>query len=64
MTGPFNSVIGLKKEIAIQRFLTQIPLHYEPATEDVRLNGVLLEIDSVTGKSLSIQRIEIFENRK
>ena len=64
MTGPFDSVIGLKKEIAIQRFLTQLPLHYDAAQNDVRLNGVLLEIDSQTGKSLSIRRLEVLENRK
>ena len=61
MTGPFDSVIGLKKEIAIQRFLTQLPLHYNAALNDVRLNGVILEIDSHSGKSLSIQRVEIKE---
>ena len=58
MTGPFDSVIGMKKEIAIERFLTQVPHHYEAATEDVRLNGVILEIDPQTGKALSIERIE------
>jgi metallophosphoesterase (TIGR00282 family) len=61
MTGPFDSVIGMKKEIALERFLTQVPHHYEPAIDDVRLNGVLLEIDTQTGNALSIERIELRE---
>jgi metallophosphoesterase (TIGR00282 family) len=45
MTGPHDSVIGVKKEIILRRFLTQLPQRSEPADGDVRLEGVLLELD-------------------
>ena len=57
MTGPYDSVIGLKKEIAIKRFLLQTPHKYEMATHDVRLSGVFLRVDAETGKA---QKIENF----
>ena len=43
MTGPHDSVIGSEDEGAIRRFLTGMPVRLEPATGDVRLEGVLLE---------------------
>ncbi|MBD3290258.1 TIGR00282 family metallophosphoesterase [candidate division KSB1 bacterium] len=57
MTGPYDSVIGLKKEIAIKRFVNQTPSFYQVADNDVRFCGVLLKIEKNTGKTLHIQRI-------
>ena len=57
MTGPFMSVIGVMKEDVIHRFLTQIPVKFESASQDVRLNGTLVDVDSLTGKARSIQRV-------
>ena len=37
MTGPYDSVIGVQKELILQRFLTNMPGRFEPATDDVRL---------------------------
>jgi metallophosphoesterase (TIGR00282 family) len=59
MTGPFDSVIGVKKEAIIERFLTQIPNKFDTAKGDVRLQAVLLDIDSPTGKANSIERISV-----
>lgn len=58
MTGPFFSVIGVVKEGAINRFLTQMPERFEPASQDVRLNGVVIDVDGATGKARSILRIQ------
>jgi metallophosphoesterase (TIGR00282 family) len=58
MTGPFHSVIGVLKEAAIKRFLTQMPERFEHASQDVRLNGVVVDVDSKTGKARSILRIQ------
>lgn len=55
MTGPYDSVIGLKKEIAIRRFLHQTPYKYEMASHDVRLSGVYLQADPETGKALKFE---------
>lgn len=58
MTGPVNSVIGMKKEIAILGFLTQLPNRFEVATGEVELQGVILEVDETTGRALEIRRIK------
>ena len=57
MTGPFNSVIGMKKEVAIKRFLYQIPTRYQPADSDLRFSGVIITINSKTGKAEKIKRL-------
>jgi hypothetical protein len=59
MTGPFDSVIGVKKDVVIKRFLTGVPNRFETAKGDVRLQAVLLDIDSATGKANSIERISV-----
>ena len=59
MTGPFDSVIGIKKDTIIERFLTQIPNRFDVAKNDIRLQGVLMDIDAQSGKSNSIERISI-----
>jgi metallophosphoesterase (TIGR00282 family) len=59
MTGPMDSVIGIRKEIALERLLTQIPWKFDVAKEEVELQGVVIDVDSETGKSKSIQRIRV-----
>jgi metallophosphoesterase (TIGR00282 family) len=55
MTGPYDSVIGLKKEIAIRRFMHQTPYKYEIASFDARLSGVYVQADAETGKALKFE---------
>ena len=43
MTGPHDSVIGVKAELAIQRMKTGMPVRFHPAEGDVRIEGVLVE---------------------
>jgi len=57
MTGSFDSVIGIGKEEAIRKFLTQLPAKFEIPKKDLRLNGVVVAVDETTGKALSIERI-------
>jgi len=61
MTGPFDSVIGVRKEQAIERFRTSRPIPYETADGDVRLAAVRLELDPASGRATSIERIELSE---
>jgi hypothetical protein len=61
MTGPYDSVIGMKTDAAINRFLYQTPQKYQTATDNVHLCGVFLKIDSETGKTQEIERIFIPE---
>ena len=57
MTGPYDSVIGMKKENALKRFIYATPSRYEAADSDAKLAAVVLSIDKETGKSVSIERI-------
>jgi len=59
MTGPIHSVIGIKKEIAIEKFLTGMPRRFEVASGPAVLSAVLLELDGAVGKAISIQRFRI-----
>jgi 2',3'-cyclic-nucleotide 2'-phosphodiesterase len=58
MTGPHDSVIGVKAELAIQRMRTGIPVRFETAEGDVRIEGVLVECDS-DGRATSIQPVRV-----
>lgn len=59
MTGPFNSIIGIKKEDILKRFLTQVPNRFEVAKDDIRLQGVLIDSDEKSGRAHNIERITI-----
>jgi metallophosphoesterase (TIGR00282 family) len=62
MTGPHESIIGRKIDCVVHTTKTFEPTPFEVATEDVRLNGTIVEVDPVTGKSLGIWRLCLFEN--
>jgi metallophosphoesterase (TIGR00282 family) len=57
MTGPYESVIGVKKELVVGRFLNNMPVRFEPATGDVRLCAVVVDCDETTGHARKIQRL-------
>lgn len=57
MTGPFDSVIGMKREAAIKRFMYQTPVRYKPATENLKFCSVLITADRSTGRATGIERI-------
>ncbi len=54
MTGPEISVLGVKKEIAIEMFKTQLPVKFEDGDGDYFLNGVVVEFDEKLGKCTKI----------
>ena len=59
MTGPYDSVIGVKKEQIVARFLNNMPARFEAATGDVRLCAVVVDCDEVTGRARAIERVMI-----
>lgn len=61
MTGPYDSVIGMKKDAAINRFLFATPQKYQTATDNLHLCGIFLKVDTETGKTLEIERFIIPE---
>ncbi|OGW74826.1 MAG: metallophosphoesterase [Omnitrophica bacterium RBG_13_46_9] len=58
MTGPFDSVIGRKKEQILTRFITQMPTRFQMAEDDIWLNAVLIDFDEKIGSANSIRRIQ------
>ncbi|BCS56040.1 TIGR00282 family metallophosphoesterase [Geobacter sp. SVR] len=59
MTGSFDSVIGIGKEEAIHKFLTQLPVKFEIPKKDIRINGVVVSVDEESGRALGIERIAV-----
>ncbi|HBP88085.1 MAG: TIGR00282 family metallophosphoesterase [Nitrospira sp.] len=61
MTGPVQSVIGMKPNLVIQKFLTQLPRRFEVATGPSVLSAAVLNINHATGKTAHITRLRVFE---
>lgn len=57
MTGPYDSVIGMKKEGSIKRFIYATPQKYEVASGDLRFSGIYCEISPETGKCITLEKI-------
>mgnify|MGYP003336244263 CR=1 FL=1 len=61
MTGPLHSVIGVKKELAIEKFLTGMPRRFEVASGPSVFCAALIELDARLGKAVSIERIRLID---
>ena len=59
MCGPYDSVLGRRKDRVVKYMSTNMPQSFDVATGDVRLCGAIAEIDADTGKAVSMERIEI-----
>ena len=57
MTGPKDSVLGVKKEVIIEKFLTQLPQSHKVASGDSIFNAIIIEINKKTKKTTNIKRI-------
>ena len=58
MTGPHRSIIGVKVEQSLGRFLTGRPARFEAATGDVRFHGAVVDVDEESGRARTITRIQ------
>jgi metallophosphoesterase (TIGR00282 family) len=59
MTGPHESVIGMDRGAMVKRFLDSMPTKFEVAIADVRINGILADVDESTGRTRSIVRVRV-----
>lgn len=59
MTGPYDSVIGVKKELIVTKFLNNMPTRFEAATGDVRLSAIVVDCDETTGRAREIKRVMV-----
>ena len=61
MSGPYDSVIGVEKELVLNRFLTGMPGKFEAATGNPKMCAALISCDPSTGKAYKIQRLMLGE---
>jgi metallophosphoesterase (TIGR00282 family) len=59
MTGPYDGIIGIKREQVLDRFLRGMPQRFEVASGDVRLCGAVIEIDETTYRATRIARVMV-----
>jgi maltooligosyltrehalose synthase len=59
MCGPYDSVLGRRKDRVLKYMTTNMPVPFDVATGDVRMCGLLAEVDPETGRALSVERIEV-----
>jgi len=62
MCGPHASVLGREIAPVVRRFLTQLPQKLEVATADVKLCGVIVEVEELTGRARTVERVRISVN--
>jgi metallophosphoesterase (TIGR00282 family) len=63
MVGSLDSVIGMRREQAVEKFLTALPQRFEPAKDGLFLSAAVVEADPITGRALSITREILREDR-
>lgn len=64
MTGPYDAILGMKREQVLQKFLTQMPTRFEVPKEGRQiLSGCYIEIDDLTGKAKKIEPIMVNDDR-
>ncbi|MBE3587144.1 MAG: TIGR00282 family metallophosphoesterase [Thermoanaerobacteraceae bacterium] len=61
MTGPRDSVIGVKKEMVLDKFLTHLPRRFEVAPGPYQFNAVLIDVNEETGQAREVRRIQNYE---
>lgn len=61
MTGPYDSVIGMKTDIILRRFLEKIPIRMEVAEGRGIIQGVIFDIDRETGRCLRVERLRLID---
>ena len=59
MTGPVNSILGVKSELVIQKMRSKMPVRFDFADGDCHMCGAIFNIDESTGKTVSVERVRI-----
>ena len=57
MTGGYESILGVKEECILQKFLSKMPVRFEQAEGECQFNAVIIEFDNNSYKVISIERI-------
>ena len=59
MTGPHDSVLGIQSDLVLKNFTTMLPSRFQVASSNIKMCGVIIQIDEQTGKSTSINRFQL-----
>jgi len=59
MTGPHDGVIGMVTDLVLERFLTGMPVRFQPSEGQIRLHGLLVDIDENSGQAINVERLRI-----
>lgn len=57
MTGPYDSVLGRRKDRVVRTLISSVPSPFDVATEDPRLCGIIARVDSATGRAAHVERV-------
>ncbi|OYD09948.1 TIGR00282 family metallophosphoesterase [Paludifilum halophilum] len=63
MTGPYDGVLGMDRDLVVKKFLTQLPVRFEVSQGRTQLNGVVIDIQPSTGKAKRIERVRIDDDQ-
>ena len=58
MTGPYESVLGVKPELAVKKFKEKLPVRFETADAPCKLDCIKFTVDERTGKTVNVKRME------
>lgn len=59
MTGPHDGVIGMRTEIVLERYLRGLSAKFEPCEGEIKMNGLIVDIDETTGRALRVERLSL-----
>jgi metallophosphoesterase (TIGR00282 family) len=59
MVGPHDGVIGMQTEIVLERFLRGISTKFEPCDGEIKLNGIIVDVDEETGRATRVERLSL-----
>src|SRR6266511_1406419 len=59
MVGPHDGVIGMQTEIVLERFLRGLSTKFEPCDGEIKLNGLMVDVDEETGKATRVERLSL-----
>jgi len=59
MVGPHDGVIGMQTEIVLERFLRGLSTKFEPCEGEIKLNGMIVDVDEETGKATRVERLSL-----
>ena len=59
MVGPHDGVIGMRSEIVLERFLRGVSAKFEPCEGEIKLNGLIVDVDEETGRASRVERLSL-----